>query len=205
MPHTPQSQMRLYDARSNRLYINASERVRFLHAADGLHARERAFCYVLAFTGCRISEALNLTAAAIQSDARLITFGTLKRRKDFTPREVPIPHHVLQLLEDVVSHEEGMQSQPLWQVDGRQTNRTTAYRWVKSAMATAGITGAQACPKGLRHGFGVQAIRSGVPLNMLQKWMGHASMETTAIYANAQGAEELAIADRMWIEKPPPS
>lgn len=33
-----------------------------------------------------------------------------------------------------------------------------------------------------------------VPLNMLRKWMGHASIETTAIYANAVGAEEQQIA-----------
>jgi hypothetical protein len=37
-----------------------------------------------------------------------------------------------------------------------------------------------------------------VPLNMLCKWMGHASMETTAIYANALGAEEQGIAARIW-------
>jgi hypothetical protein len=28
--------------------------------------------------------------------------------------------------------------------------------------------------------------------------MGHAKLETTAIYANAIGAEQLAIAARMW-------
>ncbi|HEX9665235.1 MAG TPA: site-specific integrase, partial [Thermodesulfobacteriota bacterium] len=35
-------------------------------------------------------------------------------------------------------------------------------------------------------------------LNMLQKWMGHAKMETTAIYANAVGAQQHDIAARMW-------
>ena len=39
---------------------------------------------------------------------------------------------------------------------------------------------------------------SGVPLNMLSKWMGHATLEVTAIYANALGAEEQGIAARMW-------
>jgi integrase/recombinase XerD len=28
-----------------------------------------------------------------------------------------------------------------------------------------------------------------VPLNMLSKWMGHATLEVTAIYADALGAE----------------
>ena len=44
----------------------------------------------------------------------------------------------------------------------------------------------------------MHAISSGVPLNMLGKWMGHASLEVTAIYANALGTEERGIAARMW-------
>ena len=65
-------------------------------------------------------------------------------------------------------------------------------------MKEAEITGPQACPKGLRHGFGIHAIRSGIQLNMLQKWMGHSSIETTAIYTNAIGPEEMELAERMW-------
>jgi integrase/recombinase XerD len=33
---------------------------------------------------------------------------------------------------------------------------------------------------------------------MLSKWMGHSIMEITAIYANAVGEEQQAIAARMW-------
>jgi len=32
----------------------------------------------------------------------------------------------------------------------------------------------------------------------LQKWLGHAQLSTTAIYANAIGKEEQDIAARMW-------
>jgi site-specific recombinase XerD len=39
---------------------------------------------------------------------------------------------------------------------------------------------------------------SGVPLNLLQRWLGHAQLTTTAIYANAIGPEERQIAERMW-------
>jgi integrase/recombinase XerD len=77
--------------------------------------------------------------------------------------------------------------------------RNTAWRHVKDVMADAGIPdGPHRSPKGLRHGYGVHAISSGVPLNMLSKWMGHATLEVTAIYANALGAEEQGIAARMW-------
>ncbi|MEZ5846001.1 MAG: tyrosine-type recombinase/integrase [Geminicoccaceae bacterium] len=58
--------------------------------------------------------------------------------------------------------------------------------------------GPQRTAKGLRHGYGVNAITKGVPLNMLCKWMGYADIKTTAIYANAIGAEEQGIAARMW-------
>jgi integrase/recombinase XerD len=53
-------------------------------------------------------------------------------------------------------------------------------------------------PKGLRHGFGVAAVSAGIPLNLVQKWLGHAQLTTTAIYADAVGEEEQSIAARMW-------
>lgn len=34
--------------------------------------------------------------------------------------------------------------------------------------------------------------------HLMQKWLGHAQLSTTAIYANAVGAEEQSIAARMW-------
>ena len=42
------------------------------------------------------------------------------------------------------------------------------------------------------------ALRTGVQLNLLQRWLGHADIATTAIYADAMGAEEREIAARMW-------
>lgn len=77
----------------------------------------------------------------------------------------------------------------------------TAYRHVTSVMSSAGIVGTHASPKGLRHTFGVNAVQSGVPLNMLQRWLGHADIKTTSIYANALGPEERAIACKMWNSK----
>ncbi len=55
-----------------------------------------------------------------------------------------------------------------------------------------------ATPKGLRHAYGIAGINAQVPLNMLCKWMGHASMKTTAIYGDAWGAEQHDLAARMW-------
>lgn len=53
-------------------------------------------------------------------------------------------------------------------------------------------------PKGFRHGFGVHAIRCGVPPDLVQRWLGHADIWTTAIYTQVMGPEERSIAARMW-------
>ena len=74
----------------------------------------------------------------------------------------------------------------------------TGWRAVHAVMKAAVLDGPQASPKGLRHGFGVAAVSAGIPLNLVQKWLGHAQLTTTAIYADAVGAEEKDIAQRMW-------
>src|SRR5690606_4497837 len=71
-----------------------------------------------------------------------------------------------------------------------------------SRCPAAGVKGGQATPKGLRHGFGVSAIQSKVPLNLVQRWLGHADIKTTAIYTSAMGEEERQIAAQMWQERP---
>jgi integrase/recombinase XerD len=65
-------------------------------------------------------------------------------------------------------------------------------------MAAAMISGTPAMPKGLRHSFGVNAFQSNVPPHLVQRWLGHAYMKTTAIYGHVVGADERKIAQRMW-------
>jgi integrase/recombinase XerD len=56
----------LYDHDGHRKYLTPAERDAFLKAADDSEVREvRTFCATLAYTGCRISEALALTADRI--------------------------------------------------------------------------------------------------------------------------------------------
>ena len=76
--------------------------------------------------------------------------------------------------------------------------RVTAWRHVKALMYEAGVVGRQACPRGLRHAFGVGVLQAGVPLNLAQRWLGHARLSTTAIYADACGPDEVALAARFW-------
>jgi integrase/recombinase XerD len=52
----------LFNSAGKRLYLTDSERKKFLAADDEEESRVRSFCYVLAHSGCRISEALELHA-----------------------------------------------------------------------------------------------------------------------------------------------
>ena len=196
MINTISSGMRLYDAAGRRLYVNAAERERILNVVEDIEPATASFALTLLYSGCRISEAIELKPHNLQAESGLITFRTLKRRNEHTFREVPVPQSLVERLfeqVEVVTSEEA-----LWRSDGEPINRSTGYRWIKSIMSAAEIEGAHASPKGLRHGYGIHALLSGVPLNMLQKWMGHADIETTSIYANASGREERELAERMW-------
>ena len=188
--------MKLYAPSGARLYVNADERERFLAAAMKAPCPTRSLCLTLVYTGCRISEALSITPISIQTDRRVMAIRTLKKRDQFHMREVPVPKTLIDILErDHPSHDPSKpdDTKRLWTI-----SRSTAWRQVKAVMSQAGIVGTHASPKGLRHGFGVAAIQAGVPLNMVQKWMGHARIDVTAIYANAMGKEEYAVAERMW-------
>ena len=65
-------------------------------------------------------------------------------------------------------------------------------------MAVAGIEGPQASAKDVRHAYGVAAVAAGVPLPTVAAVLGHASLNTTAIYTTAIGAEARELVARMW-------
>lgn len=190
--------MQLYAPSGQRLYLNAEERQRFLAVAAAAPLPIRSFALTLGYTGCRISEALALTPASIQTGSKVIAIRSLKKRDRLHMREVPVPRSLMKTLASdhqlaCLKQAAGFEFVPLWQF-----SRTTGWRQIKSLMQRAGIAGKHATPKGLRHGFGINAIQAGVPLNLVQKWMGHANISVTAIYANAMGPEEYALARRMW-------
>ena len=150
-----------------------------------------AFLLTLFYTGCRISEALNLTAERVDLTGKLLVFETLKRRRRGHYRAVPIPDVLVRLLRQLLR--DINPSERIWKM-----SRSTAYRLVKAYMALADVRGVQACPKGLRHGFAVACLDQDIPLPTVQKWMGHAKLETTAIYLDVSGSEERQLARRLW-------
>ena len=88
-------------------------------------------------------------------------FESLKKRRRGIYRAVPVPSGLLDELDMVHGIREaqdrgGHSDRPFW-----PWARITAWRHVTAVMAEAGIPdGAHRSPKGLRHGYGIHAIRA---------------------------------------------
>ena len=182
----------LVDARG-RKYLTAKERERFLEAARS-HPKPavQTLARTLAMTGCRVSEALEIRACDVDLDANEVRIATLKRRTDHW-RAVPVPDdlvHALELVHRVRRAQGSVRgaNRPLLPI-----TRQPANRQVGAIMRTAGIEGPQVCPRGLRHSYGVAAVTAGVPLPTVAAVLGHASLTTTAI-----GAEARELVSRVW-------
>ena len=185
----------LFDQCGVRKYLTPRERFAFARAASRQPEEIATFCLTLAFTGARISELLAVTGERVDRANGAIVLETLKRRKPGVFRVIPLPPKLIAMLCRVhgLGCSKDTDKQRLW-----SWGRTTAWKRVKVVMRSAKISDRLTMPKSARHAFGVDAVQNSVALNVLQRWMGHARIETTAIYADAIGDEERALARRTW-------
>lgn len=179
-----------YDSTGRRKYLTKAEGVKFLRHAGNLDESRRLLCQTIYFTGCRISEALALALDDIDTSHSVIRILCLKKRGKAETRRVPVPVTLAKELPAIAGISENGK---LWPY-----SRTTAWRIIKEVMETAGIKGIHATAKGLRHGFGVRAAMGKVPVNVIQRWMGHADPSTTAIYLAVRDDEERELIKRTW-------
>lgn len=210
----------MYDCDGNRKYMNWRERRRFMRAArpkrpwldigsflDHLRSNRQGkagdwsvftFCLALTYTGGRISEVLALTPRHIDVQGHIIVFRTLKKRGRVAYRPVPVPARVIRELDAV--HQIKAARRDAERVDERiwPWCRTTAWTRVKEVMDAAGITGIHATAKGLRHGYAIQALVSGLSDSTVMRLLGHSRIETTLVYTEVAGAEARTITSRMW-------
>ncbi|NJB38126.1 site-specific integrase [Croceivirga sp. JEA036] len=191
--------MRIFDQEGNRLYLNQKEIQQFLKTAKQKNAKIRTLAETLTYTGCRLSEALAITPENILFNDNQVVINSLKKRKTDHYRILPVPREYMEIM--VVAHDiqqrqkqKNKKNLPLW-----DWSRQHAYELIKGLMVESGIPpGKNRSPKGLRHAFGVNAVTKDISLSMLKKWMGHAHISTTEIYANAIGKEEALMAQKMW-------
>ncbi len=190
----------LFTIDGKRKYLTQEEQERFLKVASDLDRPEiRTLCMTLVYTGCRISEALALTIDRIDLSAKAVSIKSLKKRDKINYRTVPVPDEYLDAMK-LVHHiqkfqnlKDGGKDRQIWKL-----GRTMAWKHIRRVMAAAEIQGAHASPKGLRHGFGVRMAQKTRNPRLIQKLLGHASLETTAIYMDLVGEQEREEVIKAW-------
>jgi integrase/recombinase XerD len=145
----------------------------------------RTLCMALAYSGCRLSEALALRADRAHFAVGLPVSESLMKRRTGVSRTVPVPPALLKA-------SELMRGIRLW-----PWARWTGRRAGMAVMEAAGHGGARPAQMPAAR-VRVAAVIAGIPLNIMQKWPGHGPFTTTAIDADAVGAEGHDTARRMW-------
>lgn len=178
------------------VFITRDEANKAIAWASERRAIEGAFLRVLWTSGARISEALALTPLDVDYDNCVLRLVTRKRRrrrpgrtkKGADPlrpsRAVPVPPATLSAVAVVTADEHTRQRDRIF-----WWSRSRGYELVRAALLAAGVERGRARPHALRHGWAVNAVRQGVPINIVQRALGHASVSTTTIYLDVTAAE----------------
>jgi len=126
-------------------------------------------------------------------DLRLALRVPKKTAEKTVWRVVPVPRDYLARLSQITDTSALLDPLSVFTVSRRQ-----ASNWVSAAMRDSGITGPQACAKGLRHTFGVNHALAGTQQAILQRLMGHANPAMTARYMQVVDDDLREIMQKTW-------
>ncbi len=153
-------------------------------------ARNRAIIMILATSGLRISEALDLRPKDYDR-----TRGTVRvlRGKGRKHRLVPVMGATATAIERWMVHRGALElpaGAPLFCTLGGGKVATAYMRRLLPRLAKRAGIGKRVHPHGLRHTFATESMRRGVRLNSLSRVLGHASTAITSRYIDHLGADQ---------------
>jgi integrase/recombinase XerD len=152
----------------------------------------RACLSVIYGCGLRLQEGIGLHVGDVDSERMCLHIRHGKGGKD---RYVPLPESVLPLLRAYwLTHRH-----PTWLFPAKTKTGalgtmcpTGVQRAFKAALRDSGVNKA-ATVHTLRHSWATHLLEAGVNLRLIQLWLGHSSLKTTAIYTHlTRPAEEVA-------------
>lgn len=170
--------------------------------------RNRALIVVMWRAGLRISEALSLYRKDIDLDAGTIAIlhGKGDRR-----RVVGIDPEALAVIEKWIEYRRrlgiGPASTLFCTISGETRGRRLKDSYVREALKDLGRKAGiekRVHPHGLRHTHAAELAREGVPVHLIRKQLGHASLATTERYIDHLTPLEVirAMQRRSWVSDP---
>ena len=159
-------------------YLEAPEINALIQVAP--HAQARVLMLVQWRAGLRVSETLALGVADLALEGERPTLR-VREGKGGKDRVVPVHPELAAGLATFLAFGK-VKRGPIF-----HASRSTGWRWLKQALARAEELGA--IPLGrkvgthtLRHSAARHWLASGVPINVVSRWLGHASLQTTLVY-----------------------
>jgi site-specific recombinase XerD len=151
----------------------------------------RACLSVIYGCGLRLSEGVQLQVQDVDSSRMCLHIRQGKGNKD---RYVPLPESVLPLLRACwLTHRHPTYLFPA-KITGAAASTTMCpsgvQRAFKAALQESGVNKA-ASVHTLRHSWATHLLEAGVNLRLIQLWLGHSSLKTTAIYTHLTRPAEI--------------
>ena len=153
-------------------------------AASPAGLRDRAMVELMYATGLRVSELVNLPAAAVNLRQGVLRVTGKGNKERLVPMGEEAQHWLERYLAEArpalaggraaVALFLGREAAPL--------SRQQFWNVVKKLALAAGIDPARVSPHGLRHSFATHLLNHGADLRTLQMLLGHSSLSTTQIY-----------------------
>lgn len=147
--------------------------------------------------GLRLGEGVRLTVKAIDSSRMVVHVQGGKGAKD---RYVPLPQATLTLLrQHWTTHRHPKLLFPgtpktgqAWATVEKPVDESSVQKAMRRAVVASGIQKA-ATIHTLRHSWATHLLEAGINLRLIQQWLGHGSLSTTALYTHlTRNAETMA-------------
>jgi site-specific recombinase XerD len=144
--------------------------------------------------GLRLLEGVRLQVDQIDSSRMVVHLRQAKGNKD---RYVPLPQRTLELLRGYwVSHRHPVWLFPSARDGGQPFDESGVQKAFRAALQESGINKA-ASVHTLRHSWATHLLEAGVNLRLIQAWLGHTSLTTTAIYTHLTVKAEAQAVERI--------
>ena len=163
--------------------LSVEETVELLRSVQ--HPRYRVLLTTIYATGLRLSEALALRAADVDSRRMVVRVRQGKGRKD---RYVPLPPALLELLREHWRREHLRDLLfPHLSDPARPANPAGVQKYLQRIVARSGLP-KKVTPKTLRHCYATHLIEQGTSTRVVQVLLGHANVHTTETYTHVSPA-----------------